>query len=347
MHVAPESVAFSRLQGAVKARHWDRVQGILGKGGDGEDEKDDTPGAGTGAGAGAGVKGKDDGAGHGHILAKLYPPAGFGELSTLTGVKMAVTVRAAWDTSNPDAITAHTATSGGNGDTTGANAVTTTNTNTAVATSSSKDQYTDLLVVPKAAMLACVAARRSTHTFAGTAPSEAMELFRQTGLAQGAVSSDLMRAATSMVKHNLNVGDVLYRMGEPANRLFLVVSGDIVLDTTKPDSTNTDSEGNFVPFMHRYVCIQAGTWVCLVLHVLTPGSQHASPSSPPPPPPPPPQIQRVGKCVPRLWRHCARGRGACRVGQRLHFHCGHRISEGRYFRSTTKRLCALLFDATC
>ena len=80
-----------------------------------------------------------------------------------------------------------------------------------------------------------------------------MELFRQTGLAQGAASSDLMRAATSMVKYTLNIGDVLYRKGEPANRLFLIVSGDFVLDTTEPDKSNTDAKGKFVPFLHRYV----------------------------------------------------------------------------------------------
>ena len=150
-------MAFSRLQGAIKARQWDRVKNILGKGAAIENESR--------------TKDGDSEAG-GHILAKLYPPAGFGELSTLTGVKMAVTVRASW--SNPQAsIENLTTTSAKLATATATGTGTGTGTGTAAATtSSSKGHFTDLLVVPKEAMLACVAARRSSHALAGTAPSE-------------------------------------------------------------------------------------------------------------------------------------------------------------------------------
>ena len=76
--------------------------------------------------------------------------------------------------------------------------------------------------------------RRGTHESDDSSPSEAIELFRQTGLAARINPQELVSAAASMRKISLTAGEVLYRKGEKAERLFLVVSGDIALDTMDP-----------------------------------------------------------------------------------------------------------------
>jgi hypothetical protein len=125
------------------------------------------------------------------VLATMDARAGFGELSTLTGVKRAVTIRA----------------------------------------SLANKELTDILVLPKTPFMDCLENRRGTMDNEDSAPSEAIELFRQTGLAARINPQELVSAAASMKKIYLSAGEVLYRKGEPANRLFLVVSGDFALDT--------------------------------------------------------------------------------------------------------------------
>ena len=140
-------------------------------------------------------------------VATLYHPAGFGELSTLTGVKRGATIRASTKTG----------------------------------------KITDIIVVPKPALLDCLLSRRDIG-IEGSEPSEAIELFRQFGLANRIAPKDLMAAAGSMVKRILYRGDVLYCKGEPAKTIFLVVSGDFVLDA----GTYKQSEGGrkVQPFSH-------------------------------------------------------------------------------------------------
>jgi len=92
-----------------------------------------------------------------------------------------------------------------------------------------------LLVVPQATMLRCFDAKRAVETGAeGSAPSEAIELFRQVGLASKISPAEVMKAANSMIKRTLDLGDVLFLRNDPASSIFLVVSGDIVLDTGGP-----------------------------------------------------------------------------------------------------------------
>lgn len=93
-----------------------------------------------------------------------------------------------------------------------------------------------LIIVPQPTMLACFESRRSGSGTGvpGSAPGEAIEMFRQVGLATKISPSDVMNAANSMIKHTLEQGDVLYFKHQPARSTFLVVSGDIVLDTGEP-----------------------------------------------------------------------------------------------------------------
>jgi len=142
------------------------------------------------------------------VLATVTAPSGFGELSSLTGVKRAATIRAG----------------------------------------RKHGMVTDLLVVPKNALLQCLEARRDTG-HAGSVPSEAIELFRQTGLANRISPKDLMAAASSMIKRILYTGDILFSKGEPATSIYLVVSGEFILDTGDP-IVPEGQYGKSEPFMN-------------------------------------------------------------------------------------------------
>ena len=248
VRLPPESVAFSRLQGAVKRRQWDAARDLLG-------HRGNESGASSTAAEAKDVKGNNHS--HGSVLAHLLPPAGFGELSAMTNVARAVTVRASWNSAPegpapPADVMTETAVSPLNSKTVPRTLPTAGSNGFFGGTEnviSIPKGHTDVLVVPKETFTACVAARRKA-SLRGAAPSEAIELFRQTGLAKGVQSKDLMRAANSMSKHVLQEGDVIFCRGQKADRLFLVVSGDVVLDTSALNATNTDSEGRFVPFMH-------------------------------------------------------------------------------------------------
>ena len=92
-----------------------------------------------------------------------------------------------------------------------------------------------VLVVPQSCMVKCFEARRSTATgIPGSSPSEAIELFRQLGLASKISVSDINHAANNMVKHTVSIGDCLYFKHQPANAIYLIVSGDFVADTGDP-----------------------------------------------------------------------------------------------------------------
>ena len=156
---------------------------------------------------------------HGTVLAEMHPPAGFGELSSLTGVKRAVTVRASVPHDDKGNLLDKAA------------------------------SMTHLLVVPRKELLSALEFRSGDGAVVGSAPSEAIELFRQTGLAARIDTKDLMAAAASMVKHTLWEGDVLFEKDTKADRIFLVVSGEFVLDTTEPSANNRNRAGEFSPFL--------------------------------------------------------------------------------------------------
>jgi CRP-like cAMP-binding protein len=124
------------------------------------------------------------------VLAKITKGSGFGELSTLTGVKRAATIR-----TDPLSTAA-----------------------------------TEIVVLPKQALLDCLKSRRQDGVD-GAAPSEAMDFMRQSGLANRISPKDLVRVAQSMIRRTLLQGDVVYYKGEVVKSLFLVVSGELLLDT--------------------------------------------------------------------------------------------------------------------
>lgn len=89
---------------------------------------------------------------------------------------------------------------------------------------------TELLVVPKNELLECIG--RGTK---GGDTGKAIDFLRQTGLASRISPKDLVTAANSMKKHIFLKGDILFLKGEPVNALYLVVSGDILLDVNDCD----------------------------------------------------------------------------------------------------------------
>jgi CRP-like cAMP-binding protein len=124
------------------------------------------------------------------VLARITKGSGFGELSTLTGVKRAATIR----------------------------------------TDASSTTPTEIVVLPKQALLDCLKSRRQDGV-QGAAPSEAMDFMRQSGLANRISPKDLVRVAQNMVRRTLLQGEILYFKGETVKSLFLVVSGELLLDT--------------------------------------------------------------------------------------------------------------------
>lgn len=142
------------------------------------------------------------------VLAKIGKYSGFGELSTLTGVKRAATIR----------------------------------------TNRRPGSVTEILILPKDALLDCLNARRESGV-AGADPSEAVDFMRQSGLANRISPKDLVAAAGSMIKRTLYKGDILYCKGQDVQSMYLVVSGDLLLDT----GDITYEDGRLHPFQYSNV----------------------------------------------------------------------------------------------
>lgn len=124
------------------------------------------------------------------IVAKIPKLSGFGELSTLTGVKRAASIRISPKMTEP----------------------------------------AEVLILPKEALLDCLKSRTSEDV-EGAATSEAIDFLRQSGLANRISPKDLVSAASSMIRRTLVQGEILYYKGETAKSIFLVVSGEFLLDT--------------------------------------------------------------------------------------------------------------------
>lgn len=105
------------------------------------------------------------------IVARIPKLSGFGELSTLTGVKRAATIR----------------------------------------TSPKATEPTEIMVLTKDALLDCLKARVSEGDgVAGAATSEAIDFLRQSGLANRISPKDLVSAASCMIRRTMLLGDILY-----------------------------------------------------------------------------------------------------------------------------------------
>lgn len=156
----------------------------------------------------------------GMVVANIHKFSGFGELSTLTGVKRAATIRA---DRTPGVVT-------------------------------------EIAVLPKQALLDCLKFRRVSEVvegqLEGLAPSEAMDFMRQSGLANRISPKDLVRAAHCMIRHTLMQGDVLFYKGQSVNSIFLVVSGGTPsLPPSLPhDSLLHSSTSSLHYLLHHRLC---------------------------------------------------------------------------------------------
>ena len=102
---------------------------------------------------------------------------------------------------------------------------------------------TEVLVVPKKELMDCLNSGRGRST--GGDSGKAIDFLRQTGLASRISPKELITAADSMKKHTYLKGDILFLKGEPVKSLYLVVSGDILLDTNDSDITK-----HKIPFLN-------------------------------------------------------------------------------------------------
>lgn len=120
------------------------------------------------------------------LVARIPKYSGFGELSTLTGVRRAASIR----------------------------------------TSPKCNLPIEIVVLPKQSLMDCLKSRSQDDA----STSEAIDFLRQSGLANRISPKDLVQAARSMVRRTLLQGDILYYKGEPSRSMFLVVSGEFLLD---------------------------------------------------------------------------------------------------------------------
>jgi CRP-like cAMP-binding protein len=107
-----------------------------------------------------------------------------------------------------------------------------------VRASLNSDELTEILVVPKQSLLECLE-NKSSHSES----SKSIDFLRQSGLASRISPSDLVKVANSMTKKTFMKGEILYMKGEPVNCIYLVVSGDVLLDLG-----DNMVNGEFIPF---------------------------------------------------------------------------------------------------
>lgn len=167
---------------------------------------------------------------NGSILNTLSYPSGFGELSALTKVNRNACVRA-----------------------------------------SDKDDSVSLLVIPRTELLECLHHRNLYDTTTQhSVPAEVMDYLRQSGLVRQASMVDFLNIARSMSKKTYKRGTILFQKGDVADKLYLIVSGEVFLDTSECQSTaylakdslahNSNVE---MPFQHldadRCYCLGSGS----------------------------------------------------------------------------------------
>lgn len=122
------------------------------------------------------------------------------------------------------------------------------NTLTAVkraATIKAGTEGCELLVLPKSNFLELQSYQRGDHKLDGALPSEAIDFLRQSGLAHKISAGDLIQAAKSVVKRTLSRGEILFCKGESVNSVYLIVSGEFVLDVSE-----SKQNGKLQPFIN-------------------------------------------------------------------------------------------------
>lgn len=92
----------------------------------------------------------------------------------------------------------------------------------------------DTLVVTSEDLVSCLEKRRKCHSKSPyVASAEVMDFLRQTGLVHQATIVDVMQAAANITKKTYQAGSLLYRQGDPVDKAYIILSGEIFLDVGK------------------------------------------------------------------------------------------------------------------
>lgn len=114
-----------------------------------------------------------------------------------------------------------------------------------VATIRAKTPLVEVIATPKAPLIDCINAKRNKDGQQDEAEiGKVMDFLRQSGLANRISPSDLYEVGCSLKKRVLDKGEVLYLKGEPVDNLYLIVSGDILLDIS-----DYKKNGGYMPFV--------------------------------------------------------------------------------------------------
>lgn len=152
------------------------------------------------------------------LLNTLSSPSGFGELASLAMVKRTASVRAKLES----------------------------NTLTELIIISRSILYELLMLVTKSSDQSEAAIESNTNESGMT---ETIDFLRQSGLGSGANSKQLYAISISMKKKTLNSGKVLYFKNQPSTCIYIIITGEVMLDTEFEFSStdtynNNDRDGN-------------------------------------------------------------------------------------------------------
>jgi hypothetical protein len=103
---------------------------------------------------------------------------------------------------------------------------------------------TEVLILPKHPLLDLLKYRYSSN---GSTQSEAIDFLRQSGLANRISPKDLVLAASTMSKKTLEEGEVLFYKGDEVKCIYMIVSGEFLLDTA-----DYIIEGVSMPFVNAH-----------------------------------------------------------------------------------------------
>ena len=120
------------------------------------------------------------------------------------------------------------------------------------------DGGTDVFVVTKACLIDLLAKQYSIELTeegteqgaAASASAEVMDYLRQSGLAHKTSISDLVQAAACFKKIACVSGTLLYRKGDPVDKVFIVLSGEFILDTGDYDESKNHTGLPFQSMEH-------------------------------------------------------------------------------------------------
>lgn len=83
----------------------------------------------------------------------------------------------------------------------------------------------EVIMLPTKNVLSCFSKCR------GPPVAEAVDFLRQASMGHKVASSELLVGASAMTKRVLPLGTIIYYKGQPVNNVFLVVNGEVLLDT--------------------------------------------------------------------------------------------------------------------